>query len=104
MIPESTEADEPRRHVLPDYGIYAFEYEREHRAVNGWLRSFDPEAHEGHGWAVFTQDTALAMRFPSPATAAQYLLTIPASRPTRDDGAPNRPLRAFTVEIRALPA
>ena len=51
----------------------------------------------------FEVDSASAMRFETAADALVYLSTSPTSRPLRADGQPNRPLRAFAVEIRELP-
>jgi hypothetical protein len=85
------------------FGIFALKYGPDQSDVNGWLESFDPEANDGRGFVQFRPDPASAMRFDTAADALAYLATSPASRPLRADGQPNRPLRAFAIEIRELP-
>lgn len=67
-----------------------------------YLRSYDGEAHEGRGYAVWTRDPALALRFETGAEAMRFWTQQPVSRPLRPDGRPNRPLTAFTVSILRL--
>jgi hypothetical protein len=64
-----------------------------------YLASFDPEAGDGWGEAVFTRDVAKALRFPDFPAAYAFLGTRPTRRPVRPDGKPNRPLTAFTMEF-----
>lgn len=85
------------------YGVFAMTH-NDGTVLNEWLESFDAEANDGMGHAMFTTREDLAMRFESQNDALAYLLTVPASRPFRADGKPNRPLRAFEVLIRELPA
>lgn len=63
-----------------------------------YLYDCDFEAAGGRSIATFS-DRADAKTFPTMREALQYLKTVPPSRPVRDDGQPNRPLRAFTVEF-----
>jgi hypothetical protein len=85
------------------FGIFAIEYLHDHVVVDRWLESFDPEAHDCGGQALFTPSPTYAMQFASRGEAIVYLHTIPTTRPLRADGRPNMPLRAFDVEIRRLP-
>lgn len=68
-----------------------------------WLKSYDPEAFRGRGSAEWTNDVNQAMRFPSTIEAMRYWQQIPRTRPLREDGKPNRPLTAFSVELLAIP-
>ncbi len=65
----------------------------------GWLKSYDPEAHDGRGATEFTDKVDEAMTFPDLAAATACLLQVPKARPVREDGKPNRPLTAYTVMI-----
>lgn len=65
----------------------------------GYLKSYDPEAGDGRGAAVFTDLISEAMSFPSADAGWELWRSSPASRPLRPDGRPNRPLTAFTIEI-----
>jgi hypothetical protein len=85
------------------FGIYAYRYAHTGQAINAWVRTFDAEAHEGQGEAKFTPDAALALPFDSTPEAIAFWRTQSTTRPLRADGEANRPLTAFTVEIRALP-
>lgn len=63
------------------------------------LKAYDPEAHDGRGWAEWTHDLNQAREFDSPTEAWFLWRAIPKSRRLREDGMANRPLTAFTVEI-----
>jgi hypothetical protein len=64
-----------------------------------WLKSYNPEAHAGRGAVKFTDDVDEAMTFPDRRSAFACYLQVPKNHPVRDDGKPNRPLTAYTVEI-----
>lgn len=64
-----------------------------------YLKSYDPEAHLGKGWAIWTSDVEEAMTWPLQALAWECWRQVPKARRIRPDGRPNRPLTAFTVEI-----
>jgi hypothetical protein len=68
-------------------------------AAGDYLKSYDPEAHDGHGDLVTTPELAEARRFDGFRSAWETWQAVPAARPLRDDGQPNRPLTAFTVSI-----
>jgi hypothetical protein len=64
-----------------------------------FLRTYDPEAAGGRGAATFTSDVDEAMAFDTLEAAVQCWQTVPESRPLREDGRPNRPLTAMTMEF-----
>lgn len=68
---------------------------------HGYLKAYDPEAHDGRGEAIFTGDPGEALRF-EPGMAFVCWTLIPKSRPLRPDGRPNKPLTAFSVSIEAF--
>lgn len=63
-----------------------------------WVESYDPEGHDGRGDAILTGSRDRALVLPV-ADALDLYRAVPAARPTRPDGKPNRPLSAFTVEF-----
>jgi hypothetical protein len=68
-----------------------------------WLRSYDPDAHNGRGEAQWTTDASLALAFSDAVEAHSYWTQTSRTMPIRPDGKPNRPLTAFTVEVAPLP-
>lgn len=74
-----------------------------HPQPGQYLRRYDPEARAGHGQAEWTAALDEALTFPDGAAAFACWRTVPRSRPFREDGRPNRPLTAYTVEIVSLP-
>jgi hypothetical protein len=69
-----------------------------------YLKSFDPEAHDGRGAIVLTDDAALAMRFEEPLEAFRLYQSVPKCHPIRKtDGRPNRPLTAYHWEFLSIP-
>jgi hypothetical protein len=67
--------------------------------IGQFLKSYDPEAHDGRGSARWTNNLNEALTFSSQVEAARLWRSIPRVRPKRSDGRPNRPLTAFTVLI-----
>lgn len=69
-----------------------------------YLRSFDPEAHDGRGHVVTTDDVEKAQHFATWRDAHECWRAVPACKPTRVgfDDKPNRPLTAFTIEVQTL--
>lgn len=67
--------------------------------VGAYLAGYDPEANNGWGDAAWTADPAHAKVFGSDADAIEAYRAVPANRPTRPDGKPNRPLTIFGVEL-----
>lgn len=84
---------------MDEYVIFAVSVVSTSRPIRRWLKSFDPEAHDGRGFADFTDNPHEALRFPSLPGAMVSLMQQPESRPLREDGLPNRPLRTFSVLI-----
>lgn len=65
----------------------------------GYLKSYDPEAHDGLGQVVLTLELTEAHEFSSVEAALAARYAIPKCRPRREDGRPNRPMLAFSCEI-----
>lgn len=64
-----------------------------------YLAAYDADAHDGRGLADWTDDLSRALKFDTPAEAMSYWRQQSRVRPLREDGEPNRPLTAYTVEI-----
>jgi hypothetical protein len=64
-----------------------------------YIKSYDPEAHNGGGDARYTHKLSEALKFKDFKEAYEFADRIPAARPLRADGKPNRPLRAFHLEF-----
>ena len=61
------------------------------------LASYDPEGNDGNGATTWTRDPAAALVFDDLPLAMEFRLRVPANRPLRLDGKPNRQLTAFAV-------
>jgi hypothetical protein len=68
-----------------------------------YLADFQPDAGDGEGWVVWTPNVADAMRFASAQACQACQDLTPASRPTKPDGTPNRPLAAFLLRFEHRP-
>lgn len=66
--------------------------------INQYLVAFDPEAHRGLGVATWTPNVSEARKFPTFQEAMECWRQQSKVRPLRDDGKPNRPLTAYSVE------
>lgn len=64
-----------------------------------YLKEFDFEAHNGRGNAVFTDDINDALGFETSEAAFKFYRTVPANKPFREDGLPNRPMTASHWEF-----
>jgi hypothetical protein len=64
-----------------------------------WVKSCDVDAMDGFGLAELTSDPTEALLFDSMVEAWTFWRQQSTARPLRDDGEPNRPLTAYTVEI-----
>ncbi len=62
-----------------------------------YLKSFDPEAHDGRGEALFTPNIKEAMVFPDAMAAIRLWQTQSVTKPLREDGRPNKPLTSFSA-------
>lgn len=68
-----------------------------------FVQDFDPDAHDGLGMATLTPDRHEAKTFANGREALAFWTQASTVRPTRDDGQPNRPLTAYTVEVVPVP-
>lgn len=84
--------------VVISHGLYGGAVEQEGKST-GFVESYDPSAYKGRGFATFTDDPQRAMKFASPENAYDFMNQVPPELPVRPDGKPNRPIRAFTLEI-----
>jgi len=64
-----------------------------------YLCRYEPEAHDGRGLVEWSMSEERAIQFPTLVAAREAWMCVPRTRPTRDDGHPNRPLTAYTVSI-----
>lgn len=64
-----------------------------------YICDFDAEQHDGRSAFRTTRALHEAAIFVNEAAAIGFYRTQSRVRPLRDDGRPNRPLTAFTVEI-----
>lgn len=62
-----------------------------------YLQWSDPDAKDGMGDERWTSDLAKAKRFPSFMAAMQCWKAQSTIQPFRPDGAPNRPLTAYSI-------
>lgn len=69
-----------------------------------YLRACDLEHSGGRGLVTWTPDRSQALAFASFREAFEAWRAVPASRPLRPDGEPNRPLTAFTVTFEDGPS
>jgi hypothetical protein len=63
-----------------------------------FLRSYDPDANDGYGNAVWTNRLSEALHFDDAIAAYDFYMAQSKVRPLRSDGHANRPLSAYTVE------
>ncbi|HUV10816.1 MAG TPA: hypothetical protein VMX12_07530 [Acidimicrobiia bacterium] len=64
-----------------------------------FVRSYDPEGHDGLGDLLITADRSKAHVYDDMSEAFAAYNAQPSCRPLRGDGQPNRPLAAFTVSF-----
>ena len=64
-----------------------------------YLKSYDPEFADGRGKIEWTDDRAEALVFADFGAAYETYGAVPRCHPLRDDGKPNRPLTAYSVEF-----
>jgi hypothetical protein len=67
-----------------------------------FLKSYDPDAHGGSGEAHWTDDLGEAMKFEDGGDALALWTKRSTVRPLRDDGLPNKPLTACSIEVDRL--
>lgn len=71
--------------------------------IGAFVKSWDAEAHEGRGEVEWTIEPSEALKFRSQIAAYDAWMTVPASRPVREDGKPNRPFTSFTIAVEPAP-
>lgn len=66
-----------------------------------YVESYDPTLRPPDDWIELkvTADPAQARAFPSFAEAIAYYRQVCPNKPVREDGLPNRPLTAWTVNF-----
>jgi hypothetical protein len=67
-----------------------------------YLSAFNVDGARGRGLIRTTSDVGWALRFPSFAAVMELWQRQSTVRPLRDDGKPNRPLTAWTIEPRRI--
>lgn len=67
-------------------------------SVGYYLVRYDPDGMEGFGLAEWSPDIAKALHFPTAVDVIQCWRQRSTVRPARDDGKPNRPLTAYSIE------
>lgn len=88
---------------MSGYVIRAIRNESTGQSLDGqYLQHYDPDAYQGGGWAEWTTEPSLAIRFRTRTEAFTYWRQTSTIRPRRDDGKDNRPLTAFTISIEQL--
>lgn len=68
------------------------------RSRSMFLKSYDPDAREGKGLIVFTDELAEARRFDTWKAVAECWAQTSSVQPTRPDGKPNCPLSAYSIQ------
>lgn len=63
-----------------------------------YLLAFDVDGFQGAGIVRWTADARRARRFETAMDVLQCWHTVSTVHPVRDDGKPNRPLTAYTIE------
>lgn len=71
--------------------------------VGKWLSKADVDYAGGRGMADFSIFPTQALRFDSMQEAWAFWQQQSTVKPLREDGQPNRPLTAFTVEVCEVP-
>jgi hypothetical protein len=76
---------------------------KEHEPFSpAYVKDYHPEAHEGQGSVDFTNNIFEAKLFEQSDELWSFIYQVPANRPLRTDGSPNRPITAFTLEVFAM--
>lgn len=88
--------------VIVCRGLAGFDGSPQPVPPGSYLESYDPDARAGRGEAHWTRDLTRALRFPDGGAAWECWRKQSTALPLRPDGLPNRPLTAFTVEVRAV--
>lgn len=65
-----------------------------------YVVDFDIANHTGRGPIPSTPDISKAKHFANAGEAIEFWRTQSKVRPLREDGEPNRPMTAYTIEVR----
>jgi len=103
-IEELRESDQGGPYVIRCIGHEGIEHvqgnpERSTNHIGKFLEMYDPEFQGGHGMVSWSHSIIRAKQYPTKVEAWADWSAIPASRPIRDDGKPNRPLTSFSIEV-----
>lgn len=69
---------------------------------NQYLRNYVHETNDGQGYGYYTFDLNKAMRFDDMKAAIRFWQQVPACHPLCENGLPNRPMMAITMEFLSL--
>ena len=67
-----------------------------------YVKSYNPDAHDGRGEAFFTNRIKMAKKFNSIDEAMEFWNQTSKVRPIRPDGKPNRPLTAYNITFETV--
>ena len=84
------------------YGLYVVNVANTDVSIEAWVMEMDVDANEGRGGTTFTRMPHHAKQWPSMQAAFLAYRQQSKVKPLRDDGKPNRPMLAFTIEIRRI--
>ena len=71
------------------------------KASGLWVKSYTPDGFGGRGDLVLTENQREAKVYESATAAIEDWQRVSATHPRRPgDGKPNRPMSAFTIEVR----
>lgn len=91
-----------RKKAKPKLRIWLYRNEPTGKVINAWLKDFDLDADGGLGMVTYTDDRDEAMVFDTIEDVHEFWTQQSTLMPLRPDGQPNRPLTAFTVEVRPV--
>src|SRR5215468_8311401 len=65
----------------------------------GYVSAFDPEFADGRGGITFSSHRSKALRWRDFLEACDAWRTQSKKKPVREDGKPNRPMTAYSIQI-----
>jgi hypothetical protein len=89
--------------VIDAYGLTVVDTTPWRGDGGAWVEDCDVDANHGIGSITLTTDASKAKRFPTLRDALEYWKRPSTLVPLRDDGKPNRPLSALSIEFQTLP-
>lgn len=87
---------------LDNDGLFVIAIVTANLVIESYVTHYDADAHNGRGAIICTEYPTLAKHFPSFVAAFEFWRKQSTVRPYRADGKPNRPLTAYTCEIKPL--